>query len=149
MYVKEKMKINILYHATITPCEQTKRGDWIDLRCAESTVIPPGGTAKVSLGVSMKLPDGHEANILPRSSLRKLFGVIQTNSMGVVDNTYCGPNDIWFVELHNIGKSIAAIPKDARICQFRVVKKMPEIQFNKVYSLNDADRGGHGSSGVF
>lgn len=142
------MKIDVLYHAPITPLEQTESGDWIDLRSAEIVTINPGEKAKVCLGVSMKLPEDHEANIVPRSSLFKTFRVIQTNSMGVIDNVYCGPNDIWFVELFNPTSEPATIPFDARICQFRIMKKMPKVELNTVYSLNYPDRGGHGASGI-
>lgn len=141
--------IDVLYHADIPSLKQTERGDWIDLRCAEDTVIPGRAVAKVSFGISMRLPDGYEAHVLPRSSLHKHFGVIQTNSMGIIDNSYCGPKDIWFVELYNINRFTVVIPKDARICQFRIVKKMPKIRFNNVYSLNSANRDGHGSSGIY
>jgi len=141
--------IDILYHADIPSLEVTERGDWIDLRCAEDTVIAGGSVAKVPFGISMKLPDEYEAHVLPRSSLHKHFGVIQTNSMGIIDNSYCGPNDIWFVELYNTGNTLVTIPKGARICQFRIVKKMPKVVFNNVFSLSSVDRGGHGSSGIY
>ena len=146
---EEAMKIDILYHADMPELQVTERGDWIDLRCAEDTAILGQKFAKVSLGISMKLPDGYEAHVLPRSSTCKHFGVIQTNSMGIVDNTYCGSNDIWFVELYNINEFTVFLPRNARICQFRIVKKMPKVVFNNVLSLSSVDRGGHGSSGIY
>lgn len=143
-----RKKIKVKYHANITPLEQTNWGDWIDLRCAKQTIIPAGTSRVVPLGVSMKLPRRYEANVLARSSLRKNFSVIQTNAMGVIDNTYCGDGDEWFVELHNISEQSIAIAFNARICQFRIVKKMPKVKFKKVSSLGYPNRGGHGSSGI-
>lgn len=133
----------------LTLPSQTEKGDWIDLRASENTIIPPLSTAKVCLGIAMKLPDGFEAYLVPRSSLFKNFGVIQTNHMGIIDNTYCGDNDEWFVELFNMSNREVQIPAEARIVQFRIVKKMPQVKFQEVPSLNYIDRGGHGSSGIY
>lgn len=147
-----RKKIKVKYHrrstAQITPLEQTNWGDWIDLRCAKQVIIPAGTSRVVPFGVSMKLPRGYEANVLARSSLCKNFSVIQTNAMGVIDSTYCGDDDEWFAELHNISDSSISIPFDARICQFRIVKKMPKVKFKRVKSLGCPNRGGHGSSGI-
>ena len=100
----------------------------------------------ISLGVSMKLPEGYEAHIVPRSSTYKHWGIIQANHMGVVDNSYCGDNDIWkfaAIAIHD-----TMIYKNDRICQFRIEKKQPEFDFEEVDYLEDPDRGGFGSTGV-
>ena len=133
----------------LTLPSQTEKGDWIDLRASEDTIIPPLSTAKVHLGIAMKLPDGFEAHLVPRSSLFKNFGVIQTNHIGIIDNTYCGDNDEWFVELFNMSDKEVQIPAETRIVQFRIMRKMPKVNFQEVSSLNSVDRGGHGSSGIY
>ena len=66
------------------------KSDWIDLRSSEDVEMKQGDFHLIKLGVSMKIPEGYEAHIAPRSSTFKNFGIIQTNSMGVVDNTYSG-----------------------------------------------------------
>lgn len=130
------------------------KSDWIDLRAAEDVFIPLGEYRLISLGVAMELPEGYEAHVVPRSSTFKTWGIIQTNSMGVIDETYCGDNDIWhFPAYCLIGKNTVngrfgtSIKKGDRICQFRIMKHQPEIEFEEVESMNNVDRGGIGSTG--
>jgi dUTP pyrophosphatase len=94
----------------------------------------------------MQLPEGYEAYIVPRGSTFKNFKVIQTNHHGVVDESYCGDNDQWFVPLYALEDT--KINKYDRVCQFRIQKKMPEVEFIEVETLGNDDRGGHGSTGV-
>lgn len=137
--------IKIKYHNDIRPLEILDNGDWIDLRAAEDVNLEKGDFRFISLGVSMKLPEGYEAHIVPRSSTFKHWGIIQANHMGVIDNSYCGDNDIW--KFPAIATRDAVIYKNDRICQFRIMKKQPCIRFDTVEHLNGPDRGGFGSSG--
>ena len=137
--------IKIKYHNDIRPLEILDNGDWIDLRAAEDVNLEKGDFRLISLGVSMKLPEGYEAHIVPRSSTFKHWGIIQANHMGVIDNSYCGDNDIW--KFHAIATRDAVIYKNDRICQFRIMKKQPCVRFDTVEHLNGPDRGGFGSSG--
>ena len=139
------MTVDIKYHADIHPLEKNERGDWIDLRVAEDVELKAGEFKIISLGVSMKLPDGYEAVIIPRSSTFKNWGIIQTNHFGLIDNTYCGDNDIW--KFPALATRDVLIEKNSRICQFRIQRKMENICFNKVDKLEAIDRGGFGSSG--
>jgi dUTP pyrophosphatase len=140
-------QIKIKYHADIEKLKKIEQGDWIDLRSAEDVHLKFGEFALISLGVSMKLPEGYEAHIAPRSSTFKNFGIIQTNSVGVVDNSYSGNNDIWMFPALCMWEGGSHIKKGDRICQFRIMKKQPEIQFVEVDKLDDVDRGGYGSTG--
>lgn len=117
------LKIKIKYHTDIEPIIQIKIGDWHDLRSAETISLKTGEFKLISLGVSMKLPDGYEANIVPRSSTYKNFGIIQTNHMGVIDNSYSGTNDIW--KFPALAMRDTVINKGDRICQFRINQKQP------------------------
>lgn len=137
--------IKIKYHNDIRPLEILDNGDWIDLRAAEDVNLEKGDFRLISLGVSMKLPEGYEAHIVPRSSTFKHWGIIQANHMGVIDNSYCGDNDIW--KFPAIATRDAVIYKNDRICQFRIMKKQPCVRFDTVELLNGPDRGGFGSSG--
>lgn len=137
--------IKIKYHNDIRPLEILDNGDWIDLRAAEDVNLEKGDFRLISLGVSMKLPEGYEAHIVPRSSTFKHWGIIQANHMGVIDNSYCGDNDIW--KFPAIATRDAVIYKNDRICQFRIMKKQPCVRFDTVDHLNGPDRGGFGSSG--
>lgn len=143
--MNNEVSIKIKYHDDILPIEINPNGDWVDLRAAEEVEMEPGDFRLISLGISMKLPDGYEAHIVPRSSTFKNWGIIQANHMGVVDNSYCGNNDIWKFPAIAIRKS--HIYKNERICQFRIVKKQPTLVFEDVDRLDDVDRGGFGSSG--
>ena len=121
------------------------KSDWIDLRAAEDVTLKFGEFKLISLGVSMQLPEGYEAHIVPRSSTYKNFGVIQTNHCAVIDNSYCGDNDIWKYPV--LALRDTEIHVNDRICQFRIVKNQPKIQFEEVKQLGEANRGGFGSTG--
>lgn len=146
---KEQMKPEILikYHADIPLLEPIggDKSDWIDLYAAEDRTLQAGEYAAISLGVSMKLPDGYEAHVLPRSSTFKKWGIIQTNSMGIIDNSYSGDNDIWLYPVYAVHST--NICKGDRICQFRIVKKMDPVRFTVTNHLSNEDRGGFGSTG--
>ena len=138
--------IKVKYHDTdISPIESFDNGDWIDLRAAENVKLKTGEFKLISLGISMKLPDGYEAHMVPRSSTFKNWGIIQANHMGIIDNSYSGDNDIWKYPV--IATRDTEICKNDRICQFRIVKKQPELIFETVEYLDGPDRGGFGSSG--
>lgn len=140
-------QIKIKYHnPDLVKIEKIAAGDWIDLRAAEDVTLKAGEKAIINLGVSMKLPDGYEAHIVPRSSTFKKWGIIQTNHMGVVDNSYSGNNDIWGMPVYAMRDT--EIKMNDRICQFRIMKKQPELEFVEVDHLDGADRGGFGSTGA-
>lgn len=138
--------IQIKYHADIEPLQQKEGSDWIDLRAAEEVKLSPNQFKLIPLGVSMKLPKGYEAHIVPRSSTFKTWGIIQTNHMGVIDESYCGDNDQWMMPV--LATIAVIIHKNDRICQFRIVKKQPNIEFEEVDSLVEESRGGFGSTGT-
>lgn len=121
------------------------KSDWIDLRASEEVVLKQGDFKLIPLGVAMKLPEGYEAHIVPRSSTYKNFGVIQANHCGVIDGSYCGDNDMWRMPV--IAMRDTVIHVNDRICQFRIMKNQPQIQFQVVEKLTGEDRGGFGSTG--
>lgn len=121
------------------------KSDWIDLRAAEDIEMRAGEFKLIPLGVAMQLPTGFEAHVIPRSSTFKNFGVLQTNHMGLIDESYCGDGDQWFFPA--LAMRDTKISANDRICQFRIVEHQPTIQFDEVDSLDGADRGGHGSTG--
>ncbi len=121
------------------------KSDWIDLRAAEEVSLKAGEFRLIHLGVAMKLPEGYEAHIVPRSSTFKNFGVLQANHMGVVDESYCGPGDWWRFPALAVRDTV--IHKNDRICQFRIMKHQPVLTFEEG-SLEGTDRGGFGSTGT-
>lgn len=121
------------------------KSDWIDLRAAKEMELKAGDYAMIPLGVGMKLPEGYEAHIVPRSSTYKNFGLIQTNHMGVVDESYCGDNDQWHMPVYALRDTVIHV--NDRICQFRIMEHQPTIVFEEVNALGAADRGGFGSTG--
>ncbi len=122
------------------------KSDMIDLRAAKDITLKAGEFALIPLGVAMEMPAGFEAHIYPRSSTYKNFGLTQANSVGVIDNSYCGDNDQWMYPA--IASRNVTIHKNDRICQFRIVRNQPEINFCEVEQLVEKDRGGFGSTGV-
>ena len=140
------MKIRIKYFDPNMPrIQKIDIGDWIDLRAAEDVFLHPGALYKVPLGIAMELPEGYEAIIAPRGSTFKNYGVLQVNSPGVVDESYKGDNDQWFVPYYATEDRM--IKKYNRICQFRIQQKQPPIEFEEVDHLDNPDRGGYGSTG--
>jgi dUTP pyrophosphatase len=121
------------------------KSDWIDLRAAKEMELKAGQYAMIPLGVAMKLPEGYEAHIVPRSSTYKNYGLIQTNHMGVVDESYCGDNDQWHMPVYALRDTVIHV--NDRICQFRIMEHQPKIVFEEVEALNAPDRGGFGSTG--
>lgn len=121
------------------------KSDWIDLRAAEDISLKKGEFKLIPLGVAMELPKGYEAHVVPRSSTFKNYGIIQTNHQGVIDCSYCGDNDQWFMPAYAVRDT--EIHVNDRICQFRIMENQPKIVFDEVASLSNADRGGHGSTG--
>ena len=88
----EKIKIKY-FSPDIERIQELDVGNWIDLRAAEDCYIPAGEAALIPLGVAMQLPEGYEARLAPRSSTYKKYHILQTNSVGVIDNSYCGDED--------------------------------------------------------
>ena len=143
----ERETIKIKYHSDeiekLTYIEG--KSDWIDLRSAEEVELKQGEFRLIKLGVSMQLPAGYEAVVVPRSSTYKNFGIIQTNHMGVIDETYCGDNDVWMMPVLAVIDTVIHV--NDRICQFRIQKHQPQITFEEVEVLGNSDRGGIGSTG--
>lgn len=139
------MEVKLKYIRSIKPIEAFENGDWIDLRSAEDIELEPFEYACIPLGVCMELPKGYSAVIAPRSSTYKKWGIIQVNSPGIIDESYCGDNDEWCLPV--IALRTTKIYKNDRICQFRLIKKTDSITFNVVQELGNPDRNGFGSTG--
>lgn len=121
------------------------KSDWIDLRASEEVTLKAGESALIPLGVAMELPEGYEAHLAPRSSTFKNWGILQTNSIGVVDSSYCGDNDMWRMPVYATRDTVIRV--NDRIAQFRIVENQPPLVFDEVGVLGNGDRGGFGSTG--
>ena len=122
------------------------KSDWIDLRAAQDVELKKGEYKLIPLGVAMKLPKGYEAHIVPRSSTFKNFGIIQTNHQGVVDESYSGDDDQWFMPVYATRDTVIHV--NDRICQFRLMEHQPAIEFEEMQELEKENRGGFGSTGI-
>ena len=139
------LNIKIKYIRDIKPIQFYDGGDWIDLRSGEDIELFAGSYYEIPLGVAMELPKGHSAIIIPRSSTFKKWGIIQTNSVGLIDESYCGDNDEWKLPVMAMRKT--KIHKNDRICQFRIIKQSDYLDFKVVKTLGNPDRNGFGSTG--
>lgn len=140
------LKLKVKYFdKEIEKIQKINKGDWIDLRSAADIFLTKGQFALIPLGVGMVLPEGYEAHIAPRSSTFKNWKILQVNSVGVVDNSYSGDADQWMMPVY--ATEDTEIKKNDRICQFRIIEKMPELEIEEVERLNDKSRGGFGSTG--
>ena len=153
------MKIRIKYFEESTKLKKIAKGNWIDVYANKDVFVKVNERAMIPLGFALELPSGWEAHLAPRSSTFKTWGIIQTNSVGVVDDTYIGDNDQWHMPVYCLeGKNTESIDgeeikgtwirKGDKIAQFRIMEVMPEIEFDEVESFGNLDRGGFGSTGA-
>lgn len=133
------------FHDDSPRLEKISKGNWIDLYLAENVMLASGQRAYLPLGVAMELPEGYEAIMAPRSSTFKRWGLLETNSIGIIDSTFCGPEDEWKMPV--LATRDVKIPKGTRLCQFRIQKEQPEINFLEVKKLRNKNRDGLGSTG--
>ena len=141
----EEIKVKYFVDGIDELCYVAGKSDWIDLRAAREVVLKKGDFALIPLGVAMELPKGYEAHVVPRSSTFKNFGIIQTNHMGVIDESYCGDNDQWHFPAYALRDTVIHV--NDRICQFRIMKNQRPLVFTRVEHLTGPDRGGFGSTG--
>jgi dUTP pyrophosphatase len=140
------MKIEVKYHSENSrPLSQAHRGEWIDLKTAKDVKMIAGERMMINLGVSIKVPISHEAIMAPRSSTFKNYGILQTNGIGVIDETYCGEGDVWMFPAY--ATRDVEIPAGTRIAQFRIQQTQGEISIEEVVQMNSENRGGLGSTG--
>ena len=142
----EVLKIKYHYDLTELTYIDGEKSDWIDLRCAADVTMKAFEYRLIPLGVSIQLPEGYEALVAPRSSTYKKFGIIMANSLGVIDESYCGNDDMWHFPA--IALRDTEIPYNARIAQFRIIRHQPNVAIQKVRMLYGRNRGGIGSTGI-
>lgn len=153
------MKIRIKYFQGATKLEKIAKGNWIDVFANKDVFVPLNERAMIPLGFALELPKGWEGHLVPRSSTFKTWGIIQTNSLGVVDDSYIGDNDQWHMPIYclqckdtevlgGVEQKGTWIRKGDKIGQFRIMEVMPEIEFEEVESFGNIDRGGFGTTGV-
>ena len=121
------------------------KSDWIDLRASEEVELKAGDFKLIPLGVAMQIPEGFEGHLAPRSSTFKTWGLIQTNSVGVIDCSYCGDDDMWRMPVYATRDTVIHV--NDRVAQFRIIENQPKIVFEEVESLGNDSRGGFGSTG--
>lgn len=141
----ERLKIRIKKIRDVELPKKIVQGDWIDLRVADTVFLAAGESKYIPLGVAMELPEGYEAVMAPRSSLFKKRGIMQANSLGIIDESYCGDSDEWQFPAYATRDTL--LSKGERICQFRIIRHQPDIEFEEVETLGNQDRGGVGSTG--
>ena len=145
------MKMKIKYFEGATKLKKISKGNWIDVYASKDVFVPLNDRAMIPLGFALELPKGWEGHLAPRSSTFKTWGIIQTNSVGVVDDTYIGDNDQWHMPVYCLDSKNEGgtwIKKGDKIGQFRIMEVMPEIEFEEVEVFNNSDRGGFGSTGL-
>lgn len=156
-----KLKIKVKRYNNVPLPKVIDNGDWVDLVSAEKLKIDhKGGYSMFSLGIAMQLPDGFEAILAPRSSTPKKFGIMVPNSFGIIDNSYCGNEDIWKMTAYCIRQGGTTIEYGDRIAQFRIQLSQKAtiwqklkwlfssgIEFVEVDNLNNPNRDGFGSTG--
>jgi dUTP pyrophosphatase len=143
--IDNKLQIKVKYFNPKCKISKIEIGDWIDLRSAIDVKYKANEFNLIPLGIAMELPKGYEAHVIPRSSTIRDYGIIEANSMGLIDESYKGDNDQWFFPAYSLVEG--EIKAGERICQFRIVKKMPQVEIVEVKTLGNKDRNGIGSTG--
>lgn len=138
------IKIRIKYLDGQNKLKKIKQGDWYDLSANENITLKKGDYYEIPLGVIMNLPANYEAHIVMRSSTFKKHGIIQTNGIGIIDNSYCGETDEWKLPVYATRNT--QILAGERICQFRLFSRMNDIEFVKYKNVLKQSRGGFGST---
>ncbi len=143
------MKLKIKYFKEAVKLKKISKGNWIDVYANKDVFVALNERAMIPLGFALELPKGWEGHLAPRSSTFKTWGIIQTNGVGVVDDTYIGDNDEWHMPVYCLqaDENGTWIKKGDKIGQFRIMEVMPEIEFEEVEFFNNIDRGGFGSTG--
>lgn len=152
------MKIRIKYFEGATKLKKIEKGNWIDLYSNQDIFIKLGENEMIPLGFALELPKGWEGHVAPRSSTFKTWGLIQTNSIGIVDDTYIGDNDQWHMPVYCLQPRNVEIidgckqegtwvKKGDKIGQFRIMEVMPQLEFEEVDCLGNGNRGGFGTTG--
>jgi dUTP pyrophosphatase len=145
MFVGGGLKVKVQYlNDRVKRLSMNAKGDWVDMYAAETVELKQGEHKLIHLGVAMKLPEGYEAHLVPRSSTFKKWGIIQANHVGIIDNSYSGPEDWWKMSV--IAMRDTVINKDDKICQFRIVERQPKLSFVEG-KMEGESRGGFGSTG--
>lgn len=152
--IMKKLEMKIRYFEGATKLEKIQKGNWIDVYANKDVFVPEGDRAMIPLGFALELPKGWEGHLAPRSSTFKTWGLIQTNHVGVVDDTYVGNDDQWHMPVFCLqGKDIKGgiykgtwVKKGDKLGQFRVMEVMPEIEFVEVEELTNENRGGFGTT---
>lgn len=149
------MKIRIKYFEGATKLKKIEKGNWIDVYASKDVFVKEGESAMIPLGFALELPQGWEGHLAPRSSTFKSWGIIQTNSVGVVDDTYIGDNDQWHMPVYCLQSKEESsegkgtwIKQGDKIGQFRIMEVMPAIEFEEVESFGNDSRGGFGTTGT-
>lgn len=145
----EQLFVKVKYMVDgIEPLEYIGGGksDWVDLRVAEDIRIWKGEFHLLPLGVAIELPKGYEALVAPRSSTFKNYGLLQANSLGVIDEAFCGDDDHWHLPVY--ATKTVRLHKNDRIAQFRIIKHQPKLIFQTVDQLDGENRCGFGSTGT-
>lgn len=143
--MSETIKVQYL-NENVTRLAKIEKGDWIDMYASADYEMKAGDFKLIHLGVAMQLPEGYEAHLVPRGSTFKKWGILQTNSIGIIDNSYCGPNDWWMMPAYAVRDTV--IKAGDKICQFRIVKQQEAIDFVEGSLADNSDRGGFGSTGT-
>lgn len=120
-------------------------GAMFDLAASEDVKLREGEVKVIPLGIRMKLPEGHFGLVVPRSSTCLKHGIMMANSVGIIENDYCGDNDVWGFVAYAVRDT--AIAKGTRIAQFMPVPMFGDLDFDVVESMPCTDRGGYGSTG--
>ncbi len=143
IYYRDKFVQGLYANAGV----QTQGAAGFDLVCVEDLRFDSNGQFQLlDLGIVVKPPAGHHCLLMPRSSTYKKFGIIQANSIGLIDEDYCGPEDYWRFPAIYLRSQTLEIKAGTRIAQFILQRTVP-INGVEEFQPSGNSRGGFGSTG--
>ncbi|MBI9061073.1 MAG: dUTP diphosphatase [Marinilabiliaceae bacterium] len=124
------------------PAYSTEHSAGMDLRAdlSESVILKPLERALISTGLYIELPDGHEAQIRPRSGLAAKHGISVLNTPGTIDADYRGEIKVILI---NFSTKPFEIIDGERVCQM-VISEYTKVTLTEVEILEESVRGDGG-----
>lgn len=121
--------------------------EWTSEICedAKTIYIPTNAVVVVNLGFAISLPEGKEMHMLPRSGTFRKYGLLLTNSEGIIDNNYNGNTDVVMAMFYSTRQTRISIGE--RLVQLKIEDVMGQYEFEEVDDLGNEARGGFGGTG--
>lgn len=141
-----KVKIKRIDKTLPLPIYKTAGAVAFDLILREDAIINPGEIKRMPCNVVVDIPEGYMLMLAPRSSMPyKKPGLIQANSIGVIDQDYCGPSDELKFSAYNTSDKPISLSRGETLTQ-AIFVKIEKAELVEVDEMDAPNRGGFGTT---